>query len=115
MFSLLVISLFLVGCTKSYTTDQGKVTVTNPGTGKDWCKKGAEWKFTGDTAKQGSAQWKIEGLMTSGEYNGLCHVLYKASNTKGNAKIDYYFSKDGKSGYLEMDVNGKKMKQQWTG
>ena len=29
--------------------------------------------------------------------------------------IDYYFSKDGKSGYLEMDVNGKKMKQQWSG
>ena len=74
-----------------------------------------KWKFS-STAPQnaGNARWAIEGLVSTGRFAGLCHVVYTASGPDGDARMDYYFSEDGESGYFEMDVNGQKMVSEWS-
>jgi hypothetical protein len=106
--------------------DKDKVTIESEGQkvevegsnlkGDEWCKAGSQWKMS-STGDEGSmnAQWLIEGLVSSGEYKGLCHVVYTAKGDQGNAKMDYYFAEDGKTGYYEMDINGQKIKSQWQG
>ncbi|MBT5023588.1 hypothetical protein HOK51_02365 [Candidatus Woesearchaeota archaeon] len=98
----------------SYTveTDQGVVEGSGLNS-DDWCKAGANWKFTGSDAQTGNAQWVIEGLEKSGDYKNLCHVRYTAETPQGDTVMDYYFSENGKSGYYEMNTNGKVMKQEW--
>ncbi len=100
-------------------TDEGTVEVTGieGATPGDWCKEGAEWKFTSaETAQQDvSAKWIIKG-MGSGEYSGLCHVVYTMQSSQGTVDMDYYFAKDGKSGYAVIKLpNGQTMKQEWKG
>lgn len=98
-------------------TDEGTVEIESSGLDSDeWCKAGAQWKFKSTTAEgAGNAQWMIEGLMTSGKFDGLCHVVYTATGPDGDARMDYYFSEDGESGYFEMDINGQKMTSEWSG
>lgn len=95
-------------------TGEGKVEVTGMDS-DEWCQEGAEWKFTSkEPEEQGDAHWIIKGLMTSGEYAGLCHVEYTVETEEGTTKMDYYFSEDGESGYFEMEVGGQKIKQEWS-
>ena len=140
---LLTFLLFVIGCQKvaeeameaqiesetgqdaEVDIGKGKMTVETPeGTieieGSDvnsdeWCQEGAEWKFTSTTPQAGgvNAQWTINGLIETGEFAGLCHVEYTAESSEGDAKMDYYFSEDGESGYFEMEVNDQKIKQEW--
>lgn len=120
LISLLLVVVFLIGCGTSKTTitsEQGDVEIETSGLDSDeWCQAGAEWKMT-STMDQGpaSAQWIIEGLVTSGEYAGLCHVIYTADTPEGETRMDYYFSEDGESGYFEMEMNGQTIKQEWNG
>ena len=117
----LLLVLFLVGCAgpsykQTYETDEGKVTVEGSGFDSDeWCQAGANWKWSG-TAPEGDAEatWKIKGLMTSGDYKGLCHVEYRAETPEGDMTMDYYFSEDGESGYVEMNLNGQTFSQEWS-
>jgi len=85
--------------------------------GTEWCKAGEQWEFS--TAHEGidaSAQWEIQGIVDSGEYAGLCHVISTAQTPMGETAMDYYFSEDGESGYVEMKMpNGQTIKQEWTG
>jgi uncharacterized protein YceK len=118
LVSLLVVSIFLIGCGTNQTTiiaDQGDVQIEASGFDSDnWCQAGAEWKMTGDFDEgETNAQWNIEGLMTSGEFEGLCHVIYTTQTPEGETQMDYYFSEDGETGYFEMDINGQKFTQEW--
>ena len=83
----------------------------------EWCKEGATWDFK--TTQEGidaSANWIIKGLVTDGEYAGLCHVLYTAQTPMGETTMDYYFAEDKESGYVEIKLpNGQTMKQEWHG
>jgi hypothetical protein len=140
--SLMVIALFAIGCEKALEeameakiesetgenvevdidsgsmtveTDDGTLEVTSSGLGGDgWCEDGAEWSMA-STGVEGTAnaQWMIEGLMTSGDYQGLCHVVYTSTSPEGDARMDYYFAEDGETGYFEMNVNGQVMKSEW--
>ena len=107
---LLLVSVLLIGCGTdkvTVTSEQGDVQVEATGFDSDeWCQAGAEWKMTG-TFEEGdtNAQWLIEGLMTSGEFEGLCHVIYTADTPDGEARMDYYFSEDGETGYFEMEMS----------
>lgn len=83
----------------------------------EWCKEGSAWNFQSTTPDmEASGEWLIKGLMTSGEYSGLCHVEYKMQTPEGETTMDYYFAEDGESGYFEMKMpDGSTMKQEWTG
>jgi hypothetical protein len=98
-------------------TDDAKVTVeTNAKEMKGWCDAGTQWKYAATTDQgNANAQWKVVGLMDSGEYKGLCHVVYEGTGPNGEkSTMDYYFTEDGESGYFEMNVNGQKFKQEWS-
>ena len=117
--------LLLVGCTAKEVekttiieTDDGteKVVVSgSTGTG-DWCAAGGNWKMAA-TGSQGdtTATWKIDKLEMSGKYSGLCHVVYKANTPQGEVLMDYWFDKEGKNGYYEINANGQKISQEWHG
>lgn len=103
------------GGTMKVTTDEGEVEIEASGMDSDeWCKTGAQWKFSSTTQQQ-TGEWKIEGLIGSGDYKGLCHVVYTAQGAQGVARMDYYFSQDGETGYFEMEANGQKIKSEWHG
>ncbi|MBU1623243.1 MAG: hypothetical protein KJ597_06735 [Nanoarchaeota archaeon] len=98
-------------------TDEGEVDIEYSGTNNgEWCQEGAEWKMTANTDEGATnAQWMIEGLINSGEYSGLCHVVYTAEGPEGEeARMDYYFSEDGETGYFEMNIDGQVFKQEWN-
>ncbi|MBD3314106.1 hypothetical protein GF345_06700 [Candidatus Woesearchaeota archaeon] len=80
----------------------------------DWCPEGGEWTMAAsETEGDSSAEWKIDRIITSGEYEGLCHVIYTAQTPEGEMKMDYYFDESGENGYVEMDMNGQTVKQEW--
>jgi len=119
---LAVISvLVLVGCAPQVTivTEEGgeEVTITAEAGAEGWCEAGANWEMTATGAEGGTeATWVIEGLVTSGEYAGLCHVIYTVTDPSGEVMhMDYWFDESGESGYFEMDVGGQKFKQEWHG
>lgn len=76
----------------------------------EWCQKGSEWKMTDS---EGSAEWMVQGIVTSGKYEGYCHVTYDVESDDTKANIDYYFNEEG-SGYQVMEVNGEKYESEWT-
>ncbi|MBR9683207.1 hypothetical protein GOV03_01585 [Candidatus Woesearchaeota archaeon] len=112
--------LLLMGCTSQVTvvTDEGeKVTVT-AGEGADgWCQTGANWEMAAAGADDSTeVSWVIEALETSGDYNGLCHVVYTAKDQNGEVmNINYWFDESGKNGFFEMDVGGQKFTQEYHG
>ncbi len=61
-----------------------------------------------------TGEWKVIGLGTSGKYSGLCHVKYTAQTADGEVGMDYHFSEDGESGFIEMDIMGQKITQEWS-
>ena len=123
MAGLFIALVLLVGCGQSTTyektieTEDGKATITatTNAAEDEWCSEGANWQYSGDTPDgAANAEWKIEKLMTEGKYEGLCHVVYTAQDPSGkDIKMDYYFSEDGESGYMEWDINGQKMSNEW--
>ena len=81
----------------------------------DWCMEGSNWNYEATTDQgNANAEWKVVGLINSGEYKGLCHVKYTATGPEGDAIMDYYFSEDGESGYFEMNVGDQVIKQEWS-
>lgn len=118
IIGLIAVLVLIAGCGKTTTvkTDEGDTTVTVTGTGADdWCPEGGDWKMTMTGEEVGEASWKVDKLVTSGKYAGLCHVIYTMKTAEEDVKMDYYFSEDGKTGYYEMDVNGQKISQEWHG
>ena len=120
---LLIISitilLLLVGCGSKETfnpdssgSDIVKKTVSGKSSG-DWCPSGDEWNFKGTfpgPTEGTDSTWKIDKIMTSGKYAGLCHVFY-SGNVEGNKiSIDFYFTEDN-TGFWEIDVQGQKIVQ----
>lgn len=101
---------------QTITTDEG--TIKSEGTiGKEgWCAEGTDWKWSSDTAQgMGSGTMKVDKIITSGKYEGLCHVVYTWEAEGQSGQWDYYFSEDGESGYYVMDLNGQKIEQEWHG
>lgn len=99
-----------------YETDDGKVEIeTNMKDVQegDWCPAGGEWKMTATGQDMTEANWKIDKLITSGEYAGLCHVIYTVQTPEKEIKMDYWFDETGENGYYEMEMNGQKVKQEW--
>jgi len=107
----------VTGETKTTIETKEGQTVTIQGTGgSEWCSPGSDWKMTAVGGTQdATATWKVIKLETSGEYAGMCHVLYTLKTQNGqNVVMDYWFAKDGKSGYYEANINGQKVKQSWS-
>ncbi len=111
--------LFLIGCAgpaykQTIETDEGQVTIEGTGT-DEWCQAGTNWQWSGSAPEGDStATWEIQELVASGQYAGLCHVVYEANTPDGTVTMNYYFSEDGESGYVEMDINGQKFSQEWS-
>ncbi len=103
--------------TTTVNTEEGEQTTTITGTAgsDDWCPEGGNWNMesTG-AAGDMNAEWKIDKIMTSGEYEGLCHVVYTANTPQGAITTNYYFAEGGETGYFEMNVNGQTIKQSWS-
>jgi len=128
-FLLIALLFAFTGCTTSttslkptgtntiVTTDDGNtVTVTGTAGEDSWCPEGGDWKFASNGPNgDAKATWKVDKIMTSGKYSGLCHVIYTANDGDTKVNMDYYFSENGKSGYYVMDVNGQKFEQTWEG
>jgi curli biogenesis system outer membrane secretion channel CsgG len=88
------------------TTEEGEVKISGTVGAESWCPAGGDWTATwtapGTEGGAGTATWKVDKLMTSGKYEGLCHVIYTSTTEEGTTTVDYYFSEDGESGYWEM-------------
>ncbi len=126
VLSSIAILLFLFGCQKAAeevieprieAESNGEVDVEIESSGptiNEWCEKGAQWKMSATTENgDTNAKWNIEGLETSGEYAGLCHVVYTVTSADGNMNLDYYFEEGGENGYMLIEANGQKFKQEW--
>lgn len=98
-------------------TDDGTVKVETNMVGEDdWCPEGGEWKMAAQTDDGNvNAQWKIDKIVASGEYKGLCHVVYATQTPNGEMKMDYWFDESKENGFYEIDMNGKKMKYDLEG
>ncbi len=80
----------------------------------DWCQAGSQWDWSSQRIEtDGEVSWVVDKLETSGEYAGLCHVVFSASGPEGDISMDYWFDETGKNGYVEMDANGQHIKQEW--
>ena len=118
---VLFIVLLLVGCGGGKTatrtvTEEGQTTTMTGTEGADsWCPEGGNWQFTSSGVEgQSQGEWKVDKLMTSGKYAGLCHVIFTAEGPEGDMMMmDYYFSEDGESGYFLMEMNGQTFEQEW--
>jgi major membrane immunogen (membrane-anchored lipoprotein) len=114
---LIVIAGLLVGCgpteeAEEETTAEDTTTVTTTTTTEEG--EVTDWTVTvTGTETTGEATWKVDKLVTSGEYAGLCHVIYTSTTPEGEMTMDYYFNEDGTEGYYEMEVNGQKITQEW--
>ncbi len=98
-------------------TDEGTVKITGTaGESSDWCHEGGDWEMT-TTGMEGdmSATWKIDKLETSGKYEGLCHVIYTVTSPEGDTRMDYWFDESGENGYVEIEMGGQKITQEWHG
>jgi len=92
--------------------DEGVMTA-NKGSG-GWCDEGADWSWM--APGEGSAQWEVKGIVSTGEYAGLCHIEYKMQSSEGETRMDYYINENQDKGYYEMTLpDGQTIKQQWTG
>ncbi len=101
-------------------TEEGEQTTTITGTAgskaDEWCPEGGDWKMqTTGVQGEATATWKIDKLEKSGKYAGLCHVIYTAQTPEGEMKIEYWFDENGENGYMEMEVGGQKITQEWHG
>ncbi|MBN2423096.1 hypothetical protein JXB41_07780 [Candidatus Woesearchaeota archaeon] len=98
------------------TTEDEEGTKTeitaNKGDGESWCQEGAEWKMTQTGEQDANAQWRIVGIVTSGKYEGYCHVRYTVDSDETQMDMDYYFDEDG-SGYQVMELNGQTYETEW--
>jgi uncharacterized protein YceK len=122
LIMLLVFSILIFGCAKTAertvttTTEDGQQTTTVTGTAgaDDWCPVGGNWEMTSTGAEgEMDAEWKIMGLETSGKYAGLGHVLYTVDSPQGDMTMNYWFEESGEDGYVEMEMNGQKITQEW--
>lgn len=132
LWILFAIALLLAGCSSVvYEDADGQVEVEDQGNGQVnieiedggetieieategadfWCQEGAEWNMM---AHDDSVSWEISGLEEGGEFDGLCHVVYKMKGAGDDANIDYYFTEDGESGWMIMHTGGETFKQEW--
>ena len=121
IISLIAVLVLLSGCEDkgetTIKTDEGDVEVETSGldTG-DWCPEGGSWKYAANVeGADSSGEWKVIGLENSGKYAGLCHVTYNVdAGSQGQIEMEYWFTEDGESGYVEMDFNGQKITQEWS-
>lgn len=102
------------GDTTTITTGQGETQVTTVSKNTDsWCQVGSEWKLATTGEDTGNAEWKVQGIITSGEFRGLCHITYRAQSNEEIVTFDYYVDESGENGYMEMSLNGQKYTSQW--
>lgn len=110
---LAMLAIFLVGC-GGPAVSEGAYTLTNEdgsettidynlGESDSWCAKGAEWSSSHAALDSSSvnAEWMVEGF-ASGDYEGLCHVIYTVESEEGTTTMDYYFNEDATVGYVEI-------------
>lgn len=117
LVSLLVAIIFIVGCSngaetteQTVETEDGDVKIETTTTGDDWCSPGSNWQTT---STDGSASWVVDELVTSGKYAGYCHVIYTSNADGEEVRMDYWFDESGDNGYVEMEVNGQTIVQEY--
>ncbi|MBW2999287.1 YgdI/YgdR family lipoprotein [Candidatus Woesearchaeota archaeon] len=92
--------------------DGEEVVVTTTEGDDSWCAAGSSWHMTGPDDTTGC---KVIRLETSGEYRGLCHVICTMMAADEEVEWKYWFDESGDNGFVEMDINGQKIKQEWHG
>lgn len=96
-------------------TEDGEVEISGTAGTDSWCQEGAAWNMNAEMAEGDmTADWTIDKLETSGDYEGYCHVIYTSTTPEGEVVMDYWFDESGEKGYYEMEINGEKFKQEWT-
>jgi len=85
------------------TTEEGHAEIKGTAGADEWCAAGTDWEsqwaVPGET---GMSTLKIEGIVTSGEYKGLCHATWTQTTEEGTAKVDAYFSEDGETAHYKI-------------
>ena len=121
IIALCILCLILVACSaKTYkraSIDSDKSTKVRVTPGKDsWCPAGGNWDMsTASTEGMVASSCKVDKIIASGKYKGLCHVICSFNSAAGQtAEMEYYFSEDGKSGYYLAEVNGQKIETEWN-
>ncbi|MBN2368469.1 hypothetical protein JXC34_05615 [Candidatus Woesearchaeota archaeon] len=96
-------------------SDEGKVEIeSNIEDSEEWCKEGSNWKMTATGEEEGSANMVIKGLMTSGKYEGLCHVEYIIVSEGETTTMDLYLDEEG-GGYQVVQADGQTFEMEWHG
>lgn len=90
-----------------------QLQITDEELKKDWCPEGGEWNFNSSVQNLTQNKWKIDKLITSGKYSGLCRVLFTLINSNGTFPTEYYFYENGKLAYLIMEINGQKIEKKY--
>ena len=116
---LCLLLVALVGCggdnvstggkTTTVETDQGKTTLTVNEESDSWCPEGSTVKTE---SPEGTINAVLKGVMSSGKYEGYCHMVTSMNVQGQNIEIDYYYTEDG-SGYQVMNVAGQTIETGW--
>jgi len=95
------------------TTEEGTTDIDLTVENEDsWCMEGTNWQGTSD---QGNSNMLIEGIMSSGEFEGFCHIVMNTDAGNGNTQIDYYMNEGNTEGYYVMTIDGQEYKTSWSG
>lgn len=126
---IMAFCLLLIGCKQTELTvddEGGKITIetsdedatitiesAEPGTEEEgpWCVPGADWQLTAETGEGvAEASWKVVEVVSSGEFAGLCHVLYTSVDEDGEKlEVDYYFNEDGNVVRMQARIDGQQV------
>ncbi|MEA3430951.1 MAG: hypothetical protein U9R08_06790 [Nanoarchaeota archaeon] len=100
---LLIVSIAIMGCSKETSVGSAvdvldkNSKVVNAG---EWCVPGSEWGLDFEREGLEPGEVFVKGVEVTGEYKGLCNVKYKGSFDS----VEYWFNKDGKTGYYQVGV-----------
>lgn len=101
------------GGSMTVETEDGTLEIESSGVKDGWCPEGQEFKMTSTAeGNEGNMKMVYQGVISSGEYAGYCHVTYDMTSTEGTANINFYFNEDG-DGYQVMEINGEKFSTEW--
>jgi len=110
---LVLISACAQQVTTTTETPVGTLTYTGP-ENPEWCQAGSEWSFSSSTFNSDAfGKWIIDKYETSGQYAGLCHVVFTSEGPEGEVRLDYWFDEKAENGYIEIVTNNQTIKQEW--
>ena len=102
--SLLIALIIIFGCEQAAEEREGEEI--SEGISGVWCQAGSTWEY----AMPGEeANWEVKGIITSGNYEGLCHVIHTHMAAGKELKTNYYYNEGAETGYYEQEIQGQKM------